>query len=84
MTALCCVFLQLKPAGVSQLVQRVLDIEGKADHWSLKDRCESTSRSSVLVHACTACKLATAHGHGTACKLATAHGHGQITSRWGQ
>jgi hypothetical protein len=33
------VLLQLKPAGVSQLVQRVLDIEGKAEHWSLKDRC---------------------------------------------
>jgi hypothetical protein len=32
------VLLQLKPAGVSQLVQRVLDIEGKAEHWSLKDR----------------------------------------------
>lgn len=29
---------QLKPAGVSQLVQRVLDMEGNADHWSLKDR----------------------------------------------
>jgi hypothetical protein len=33
------VWLQLKPAGVSQLVQRVLDIEGNAEHWSLKDRC---------------------------------------------
>lgn len=32
------VHLQLKPAGVSQLVQRVLDSEGNADHWSLKDR----------------------------------------------
>jgi hypothetical protein len=30
--------LQLKPAGVSQLVQRVLDIEGKQSHFSLKDR----------------------------------------------
>lgn len=33
-----CYSVQLKPAGVSQLVQRVLDIEGNAEHWSLKDR----------------------------------------------
>jgi alpha-glucan,water dikinase len=33
-----CYSVQLKPAGVSQLVQRVLDMEGNADHWSLKDR----------------------------------------------
>lgn len=33
-----CYSVQLKPAGVSQLLQRVLDQEGNASHWSLKDR----------------------------------------------
>lgn len=45
LSVLCCLrrvllllLLQLKPAGVSQLEQRVLDMEGNASHWSLKDR----------------------------------------------
>jgi hypothetical protein len=35
----CCPWLlQLKPPGLGKLVGRVLDCEGDAEHWSLKDR----------------------------------------------
>jgi hypothetical protein len=30
--------MQLKPPGVEKLINRVLDCEGEASHWSLKDR----------------------------------------------
>jgi hypothetical protein len=28
----------LKPPGIDKLISRVLDCEGEASHWSLKDR----------------------------------------------
>jgi hypothetical protein len=30
--------LQLKPPGINKLINRVLDCEADATHWSLKDR----------------------------------------------
>jgi hypothetical protein len=45
-SALC--LLQLKPAGVSDLVQRVLDIEGKQSHFSLKDRSGQGGRGGPV------------------------------------
>jgi hypothetical protein len=30
--------LQLKPPGIEKLINRVLECEGEATHWSLKDR----------------------------------------------
>uniref|UniRef100_A0A383WLS7 Uncharacterized protein n=1 Tax=Tetradesmus obliquus TaxID=3088 RepID=A0A383WLS7_TETOB len=33
-----CYSVQLKPPGIDKLISRVLDCEGEASHWSLKDR----------------------------------------------
>eukprot|EP00882_Tetradesmus_deserticola_P000936 GHRQ01001016.1.p1 GENE.GHRQ01001016.1~~GHRQ01001016.1.p1 ORF type:complete len:749 (+),score=345.34 GHRQ01001016.1:55-2301(+) len=33
-----CYSVQLKPPGIDKLISRVLDCEGDATHWSLKDR----------------------------------------------